>query len=141
MLTGTRLMKKLIASALLCGFLAAPALGADKVTTIPVQFAKGASSAQLKGTFSGYDSIHYTVNAKQNQHMTVSIAGSPNANFNVFGPGATPGEAQAIGTGYVGGDWSATLPASGNYTIQVFQTRATARKGAKVPHTLTVSVK
>ncbi|VDZ73604.1 Uncharacterised protein [Atlantibacter hermannii] len=73
--------------------------------------------------------------------MTVSIAGSSNANFNVFGPGATPGEAEALGTGYVGGDWTAKLPASGTYTIQVYQTRATARKGAKVPHTLTVSIK
>jgi len=35
----------------------------------------------------------------------------------------------------------AKLPASGKYTVLVFQTRATARKGSKVPHTLTVSVK
>lgn len=134
-------MKKRIVISLLCCFLAAPALSADRVTTVPVQFAKGASSSQLKGTFAGYDSVQYTVNARQDQQMTVSIAGSSNANFNVFGPGATPGEAEALGTGYVGGDWTAKLPASGTYTIQVYQTRATARKGAKVPHTLTVSIK
>ncbi|WP_312750304.1 g-type lysozyme inhibitor [Atlantibacter hermannii] len=134
-------MKKRIVISLLCCFLAAPALSADRVTTVPVQFAKGASSAQLKGTFAGYDSVQYTVNARQDQQMTVSIAGSSNANFNVFGPGATPGEVEALGTGYVGGDWTAKLPASGTYTIQVYQTRATARKGAKVPHTLTVSIK
>ncbi len=134
-------MKKRIVISLLCCFLAAPALSADRVTTVPVQFAKGASSAQLKDTFAGYDSVQYTVNARQDQQMTVSIAGSSNANFNVFGPGATPGEAEALGTGYVGGDWTAKLPASGTYTIQVYQTRATARKGAKVPHTLTVSIK
>ncbi|WIF56482.1 g-type lysozyme inhibitor [Atlantibacter hermannii] len=134
-------MKKRIVISLLCCFLAAPALSADRVTTVPVQFAKGASSAQLKGTFASYDSVQYTVNARQDQQMTVSIAGSSNANFNVFGPGATPGEAEALGTGYVGGDWTAKLPASGTYTIQVYQTRATARKGAKVPHTLTVSIK
>lgn len=134
-------MKKLIASSLLCCFLTAPALAADNVTTVPVQFAKGASSAQMKGTFAGYDSINYTVTAKQGQQMTVKIAGSNNANFNVFGPGATPGAAEALGSGYVGDDWTAKLPASGKYTVQVFQTRATARKGAKVPHTLTVSVK
>lgn len=134
-------MKKYLASTLLCCLLAAPAFAADNVTTVPVQFAKGTSSAQMKGTFAGYDSINYTVTAKQGQQMTVKIAGSNNANFNVFAPGATPGAAEALGSGYVGGDWSAKLPASGNYTVQVFQTRATARKGSKVPHTLTVSIK
>lgn len=134
-------MKKYLASSLLCCLLAAPAFAADNVTTVPVQFAKGTSSAQMKGTFAGYDSINYTVTAKQGQQMTVKIAGSNNANFNVFAPGATPGAAEALGSGYVGGDWSAKLPASGNYTVQVFQTRATARKGSKVPHTLTVSIK
>lgn len=134
-------MKKHLVSAVLCCLLAAPALAADKVTTVPVQFAKGASSAQVKGAFAGYDSVNYTLTAKQGQQMTVKIAGSNNANFNVFGPGATPGAAAALGSGYVGGDWSAKLPESGKYTIQVYQTRATARKGAKVPHTLTVSIK
>ncbi|MEX5411450.1 g-type lysozyme inhibitor [Atlantibacter hermannii] len=134
-------MKKYLAGSLLCCLLSAPAFAADNVTTVPVQFAKGTSSAQMKGTFAGYDSINYTVTAKQGQQMTVKIAGSNNANFNVFAPGATPGAAEALGSGYVGGDWSAKLPASGNYTVQVFQTRATARKGSKVPHTLTVSIK
>ncbi|NBD00847.1 g-type lysozyme inhibitor [Atlantibacter hermannii] len=134
-------MKKYIASSLLCCLLSAPAFAADNFTTVPVQFAKGTSSAQMKGTFAGYDSINYTVTAKQGQQMTIKIAGSNNANFNVFAPGATPGAAEALGSGYVGGDWSAKLPASGNYTVQVFQTRATARKGSKVPHTLTVSIK
>ena len=134
-------MKKYLASSLLCCLLSAPAFAADNVTTVPVQFAKGTSSAQMKGTFAGYDSMNYTVTAKQGQQMTVKIAGSNNANFNVFAPGATPGAAEALGSGYVGGDWSAILPAGGNYTVQVFQTRATARKGSKVPHTLTVSIK
>lgn len=134
-------MKKLITSSLLCCFLAAPALAADNVTTVPVQFAKGTSSAQIKRTFTGYDTILYTVMAKQGQQMTVKIAGSSNANFNVFGPGATPGMSNALGSGYKGNDWSAKLPATGKYTVQVFQMRATARRGTKVPHTLTVSVK
>lgn len=134
-------MKKVIASSLLCCLLAAPALAADKVTTVPVQFTKGTSSAQVKGTFAGYDSINYTLSAKEGQQMTVKITGSNNANFNVFGPGAAPGAAEALGNGAVGSDWTAKLPASGKYTIQVFQMRATARKGAKVPHTLSVGIK
>ena len=36
--------------------------------------------------------------------------------------------------------WQGTLPKSGKYLIQVYQMRATARKGAKVPHSLSVGI-
>lgn len=45
--------------------LAPPLAGAaDKVTTTPVQFAKGTSSATLRGTVAGYDTVRYTVGAR-----------------------------------------------------------------------------
>ncbi len=121
--------------------LAMSAQAADKVTVVPVQFAKGAHSAAVKGTFKGYDSINYTLVAKAGQTMTVNISGSSNANFNVFAPGAVPGQAEAMGTGYVDEKWQGTLPASGKYTIQVYQMRASARRGESVPHTLSVSIR
>ena len=77
-------MKRAIQAALLAITMAAGAQAADKVITVPVQFAKGAHSAQLKGSFTGYDTIHYTLVAKAGQTMTVKIGGSSNANFNVF---------------------------------------------------------
>lgn len=121
--------------------LAMSAQAADKVTVVPVQFAKGTQSATVKGTFKGYDSINYTLVAKAGQTMTVNISGSSNANFNVYAPGAVPGQAEAMGTGYVGEKWQGSLPASGKYTIQVYQMRASARRGEAVPHTLTVSIR
>ena len=83
-------MKRAIQAALLAVTMAAGAQAADKVTTVPVQFAKGAHSAQLKGSFTGYDTIHYTLVAKAGQTMTVKIGGSSNANFNVFAPAPNP---------------------------------------------------
>jgi hypothetical protein len=126
--------------AVFASLLAMTVQAADKVTVVPVQFAKGAQSATVKGTFKGYDSINYTLVAKAGQTMTVNISGSSNANFNVFAPGAVPGQAEAMGTGYVNEKWLGTLPASGKYTIQVYQMRASARRGEAVPHTLTVSI-
>ena len=120
--------------------MAAGAQAADKVTTVPVQFAKGAHSAQIKGTFTGYDTINYTLVAKAGQTMTVSISGSSNANFNVFAPGAVPGQAEALSSGADGEQWQGKLPASGKYLIQVYQMRASARRGEQVPHTLSVSI-
>ncbi|MFK3773780.1 hypothetical protein [Pseudomonas sp. NPDC089406] len=112
----------------------------DKVSHIPVHFAKGASSTEIKGSFKGYDSIQYSLSAKAGQQMSVQIAGSSNANFNVFAPGEKPGSGTALGSGSVGNTWSGKLPASGSYTVQVYQMRASARRGELVPHTLTIGI-
>ncbi|MDR3095721.1 MAG: g-type lysozyme inhibitor [Paraburkholderia sp.] len=117
------------------------ALGADKVTTVPVHFARGADSAQLHGTFSGYDSINYEIAAQSGQQMTVKIEGSRNANFNVFAPGDQPGQSAASGSGYPGKAWSGVLPRTGTYTVQVYQMRASARRGEKVPHDVTFTIR
>ncbi|MGL6504045.1 g-type lysozyme inhibitor [Aeromonas caviae] len=132
-------MKKAVTAALLAMMMAASVQAAAKVTTVPVHFAKGAHSAKVDGTFSGYDSINYTLVAKAGQTMTVDITGSHNANFNILAPGE-PGQTTTLGSGYVGAQWQGTLPKSGKYLIQVYQMRATARKGAKVPHSLSVGI-
>ncbi|WP_350649668.1 hypothetical protein [Pseudomonas sp. HY13-MNA-CIBAN-0226] len=114
---------------------------ADNVTTVPVSFAKGANSAQVKGTFKGHDTVQYTLAANSGQRMTVQITGSSNANFNVFAPGDQPGQSSALANGGVGSDWTGALPASGKYTVQVFQMRASARRGEAVPYTISFSIK
>ncbi|UHQ20188.1 g-type lysozyme inhibitor [Lysobacter sp. KIS68-7] len=132
-------------SVLACGaalaLLAAATFAADKVPSVPVHFEKGSSSASMKGSLSGYDSVEYSLGAKAGQTMTVKITGSSNANFNVFAPGEKPGASTAIGTGSVGTDWSGTLPKSGDYTIQVFQMRASARRAEAVPFTIAFEVR
>lgn len=117
------------------------AFAQDSISKVPMQFAKGASSAQLKGQFSGYDSVRYSLGAKAGQTMTVRIKGSTNANFNVFAPGDQPGASAALGSGNVGSDWSTVLPASGQYTVEVYQMRASARRGTKVAYSIEFEVK
>ena len=134
------MVRHLFVVALLAGT-AVPAASQDKATTVPVHFAKGASNSTVSGNVAGYDSIHYTLGAKAGQTMTVKVTGSSNANFNVFKPGDIPGQAAAIGSGYVGGDWSAKLPATGTYTVQVYQVRATARRGGKAPYTISFGIR
>jgi len=133
------IISKLVASALLLSAVA-PVMGQDKVSTVPVSFAKGSSSATMKGNFGGYDSVNYTLSARAGQTMTVKITGSSSANFNVFKPGDAPGNATAVGSGSVGTDWSGALPATGKYTVQVFQMRASARRGEQVPYTVTFRI-
>ncbi|MGH8054354.1 MAG: g-type lysozyme inhibitor [Stenotrophomonas sp.] len=127
-----------IAALLACAM--APALAQDKVTATPVHFSKGASSASLPGAVKGYESAHYTLSATAGQTMRVSISGSSNANFNVFAPGDVPGAATAIGSGAVGQDWSGVLPSNGSYTVQVYQMRATARRGQTARYTISFGI-
>lgn len=130
-------------SILLTALLAlAPTLAgaADKVTTTPVQFAKGTSSATLRGTVAGYDTVRYTVAARAGQTMTVTLGGSANANLSVYAPGVVPGQGEALGSTDETRRWTGPLPASGTYVVQVYQMRAQARRGEKAPHTLTVAI-
>ncbi len=120
--------------------LAVSASGADQVTTVPVQFSRGLSDATLKGHFSGYDSVHYTVGGKAGQDLSVKVTGSPNANFNVFKPGDEPGTAAAIGSGSTGSAWKGELPADGEYIVQVYQMRASARREDTVDFAIQVAV-
>jgi hypothetical protein len=116
------------------------AIAADKVTTVPVTFAKGASTATLKGSLAGYDSVRYTLSARAGQTMAVTTSGSTNANFNVFKPGDVPGQSTALGVSD-GARWSGTLPATGTYTVQVYQMRASARRGEKVNYAITFAIR
>jgi len=129
-----------LALSIAISFAATSVVAADKVTTVPVKFAKGASSATMKGSFAGYDSVHYTLDARAGQTMTVTLAGSSNANFNVFAPGDAPGAATALGSNSDRG-WTGKLPKTGTYTVQVYQMRAAARRGEKVPYTITLSIR
>lgn len=126
----------LLSLVLACG-LSSSVQAQDTVTQVPVHFAKGASSVELKGRFSGYDSVRYTLGAQAGQSMTVRIQGSRNANFNVFAPGAST----ALGGGSVGSNWNAVLPDSGEYRVEVYQMRASARRGEKVEYSIELGVK
>ena len=134
-------MSKAVIYGLGLAFTASACWAADKVTTVPVSFAKGANSAQVKGTLKGYDTVQYTLVAKSGQNLTVQITGSSNANFNVFAPGDEPGQSSTLGSGGVDSDWTGALPASGKYTVQVFQMRASARRDEAVPYTIGFSIK
>lgn len=113
---------------------------ADKVTSVPVQFAKGMSSFSTANTLRGYDSVTYTLDAKARQSMRVSLTGSSNVGFNVYAPGDAPGVATAIGNGSVGQEWNGVLPDSGTYTVQVYQVRAAARRGQQAAYSISFAI-
>lgn len=123
-----------------CAISTPAAFAADKVTQTPVQFAKGMSSYSTSHSLLGYDSVNYTLDAKAQQSMRVRLSGSSNVGFNIYALGDIPGVATALGSGSLGQDWNGILPASGTYTVQVYQVRAAARRGAQAAYAITFAI-
>lgn len=132
-----RLLARLAAGALAA--VVAWAVAAAEIETRPIQFAKGASSATVKGTIRGDRTVDYTLRARAGQTMTVKLATRHGANyFNVLPPGS--GDV-AIFVGSTGGnDWTGVLPSDGEYTLRVYLMRSAARRKESASYTLTVGV-
>ncbi len=112
---------------------------ADAIETQPVQFAKGHSSATIRGTIKGDQTIDYTLRARAGQTMSVTLATKHGANyFNVLPPGSND---EALFVGSSGSnEWTGTLPADGEYKVRVYLMRSAARRNEVADYTLTVGI-
>jgi hypothetical protein len=112
---------------------------ADGIVSKPLQFAKGASSATVKGSVKGSTTIDYKLRAQAGQTMNVALKTSNAANyFNVLPPGSKD---VAIFIGSTeGNEWTGALPADGEYTIRVYLMRSAARRNETANYTLTVGI-
>lgn len=106
---------------------------------VPVQFAKGASSATVKGSIKGDVYRDYVLNARAGQNMSVTMTNPDGrAFFNVMSPGST-GEAVFIGSNE-GNRFTGPVPGNGATTIRVYQMRATGRRGEVASYSLMIGV-
>ena len=104
---------------------AGAALAADGIGSRPLNFAKGASSATVKGSIHGRQTIDYKLRAQAGQTMTVTLkSGKPGLAFNVLPPGS---QDVAIPDSIAQQAWAGTLPADGEYTVRTYLDRAAAR--------------
>jgi hypothetical protein len=116
----------------------APSFAQPDIVRHPVQFAKGQSGATIKGSLTGDQTVDYTLRAAAGQTMTVKLSGGSSVNFNVLPPGSS-GEALFIGS-RDGTRSTTTLPASGEYTIRVYQMGHAASSGKRSNFTLDVTI-
>lgn len=131
-------MKTLImVAAAIAATVAAPVLG-QRERTERVEFARGASSKSITGAIRGDTAVSYIVSARTGQRLTVSLRTSNRSNyFNVWAPGAdTALYSQATGAPFIG-----TLPADGDYRIQVYLMRNAARRNERASYTLNISLR
>jgi len=105
-----------------------------------VTFAKGASSATIKGTLKGGSDVDYLVRAAAGQTLEVKLQGTNAQNyFNVLPPGSA-NVAMYVSSTTGERPWSGMLPADGDYAIRVYLMRPAARRNESSKYTLTVAV-
>lgn len=130
-------MTKLFFTALAASALLA-AVPAAAQQVVPVTFAKGKSAATVTGSIKGDQDRTYTVDARAGQKMTVTLKSTKgSAEMNVFAPGNDTAISLGATDPY---NVTATLPATGRYRIQVYQMRASARRGETANYTLTIAI-
>lgn len=116
--------------------IAGPALADAGIRQEKVQFAKGASSAVIKGQLKGDAMVDYVVRAAAGQTLSVKLQKTNAQNyFNVMPPGST-GSAMFVGDS--GENYTGVLPADGDYIVRVYLMRPAARRGEISDYTLTV---
>jgi hypothetical protein len=130
-------------AALAALFLAGSALAADNPPAPRkerVTFAKGASSATIKGTLKGGADVDYLVHAAAGQTLEVKLQASNGQNyFNVLPPGSA-NVAMYAGNMSDKPSWSGVLPADGDYAIRVYLMRPAGRRNESSKYSLTVAV-
>jgi hypothetical protein len=105
-----------------------------------VTFAKGASSATIKGTLKGGADVDYLVRAAAGQTLEVKVEGTnPQNYFNVLPPGST-NVAMFVSNMTGAQAWSGVLPSDGDYAVRVYLMRPAARRNESSKYTLTVTV-
>jgi hypothetical protein len=130
-------MTRLLFSALAASALIA-AVPAAAQQVVPVTFAKGKTAATVTGSIKGDQDRTYTVDARAGQKMTVTLKrtkGSPE--MNVYAPGNDTAISLGATDPY---NFTTTLPATGRYRVQVFQMRASARRGETASYALTIAI-
>lgn len=111
---------------------------AEGIRTERVSFSAGASSATMKGAIQGDEVVDYVLGAKAGQRMSVAMKTSnASSYFNVLPPDS---EAAIFIGSTSGSEWSAPLPADGDYRVRVYLMRNAARRGEKADYTLSISI-
>lgn len=103
-----------------------------------VTFARGATSATIKGQVRGHADVDYLVRAAAGQTISIELKVSNGSNyFNVLPPGSADA---AMYVGQTGEAYTGVLPTDGDYKVRVYLMRNAARRNEVSDYTLTISV-
>nr|WP_312325235.1 DNA breaking-rejoining protein [Acinetobacter oleivorans] len=136
-------MKKIIKTLLLSTLISTASFTAlAKNVEQKVNFLQGSTHTTLTGKFQGYDDVRYRLYAKNGQILKFNINSLGNlAYVNIFAPGKKPGKDKALLIGStIGSKGELTLPVDGDYIVQVYQMRNSARKNKTMKYSLDIEI-
>jgi len=118
--------------------LLADAAGDAGIRSQTVQFAKGATSTQLRGSIKGDAGVDYRIEARAGQTLSVTMKASNASSYFNINP---PGSDLAMFVGSNNGDAATVvLPDDGTYVMRVYLMRNAARRNETSNYTLTIRV-
>ena len=97
-----------------------------------IRFARGANSAEVRGSVRQDRAMLYKIGAKAGQTMTIALTGDAKTRFDLSGPKDASGQALASGAT----EWTGTLEDDGDYAILVI-----TDDRVSAPFTLSVSIR
>ena len=131
---------RFLCSAALSACLALPVLAES--TTRPVIFAAGSTGTAVTGQVMGADTADFTLTAEAGQRMNVRMnADKATAIFDIYAPGAVPGQSQALFSSATSGQTAdLSLPTSGVYVIRTYLQPAAAQLNETARFSLTFDI-
>lgn len=114
------------------------AAGISAIRSETVRFAKGATTAQIRGSIKGDVGVDYRIDARAGQMLTVAMKTSNESTYFNINP---PGSQMAMFVGSTKGtDATVRLPTDGTYVVRVYVMRNASRRNEMASYTLTVGV-
>jgi hypothetical protein len=104
-------------------------------TRARVRFARGASSATLRGRVTGYKYADYIIGVRAGQTLKLKLETGGSAEFVLFAPSG-----ENINGGIDGIQFTVETEFTGDYKIRVLQPRAFARRHNASNYTLRISI-
>lgn len=131
--------QRLFLAALAAGLVAlSPPAAAQQVRSEKVESADASTGVILSGKVRGHDSAEYTVTGAAGQILSVDLLSENGAlNFTVTPKGAAEAVFMSETTGPVA---DVTLPADGDYVVQVYLMRSAARRDDGADYTLGIGL-
>jgi hypothetical protein len=139
-------MRKLFSTLLLASLITTPVILASpafsEVRKERVQFQAGTSGTTIQGKIKGEKIVQYLIRANAGQTLAVSFnSDNGGASFNIFAPGKVPGKDGAMVIGEnVGNAYEGSLPATGDYIIQVGLNRNARRNNEVANYRLKIDI-
>jgi hypothetical protein len=132
---GVQLAVRFALLVLMLGFSSA-VVSADDPTQ-RIVFAPGAKTITMKGTVTGYRSLRYLLAARAGQVISITFTSTKKSLYYSVMQGSHALRESSDGDF---DDWSTTVPADGDCTIDVFLKSGDAKKNVEATFALTVSL-